>query len=183
MKVPPSTYLTEMKESLKHVVQILSRDFSYVSLLSTDSIGMRFSVRKRAIDVRQSNWCERGSVIRVYDGHRYFEYSFNNLKGDSREDIGSLAAEICQRFQRDAATVKELPFNFPELPSISETPLSGSWQGEVGILADTVSTEETTRRLSRIKDRAFDSSKHLVEIEVRFEHMRVSKLQRSGTDR
>ena len=176
MKVPPSTYLTEMKESLKHLVQILSRDFSYVSLLSTDSIGMRYSVRKRAIEVRQSNWCERGSVIRVYDGHRYFEYSFNNLKRDSREDVESLAAEISQRFQRDAAKVKELPFTLPDLPAISEEPLSGSWQGEVGILADTVSTEETTRRLSRIKDRAFDSSEHLVEIDVRFEHMRVSKL-------
>ena len=57
MKVPTSTYLIEKKESLKQLVRILSRDFSYVSLLSTDSIGMRLSVRKRAIDVRQSNGC------------------------------------------------------------------------------------------------------------------------------
>ena len=176
MKVSPSTYLRKTKESLKYLLQILSRDFSYVSLLATDSIGMRYSVRKRAIDVRQSNWCERGSVIRVYDGHSYFEYSFNNFKADSRDDIESLAVEISQRFRRDAAKVKDLPFTLPELPTISEEHLSGSWQGEVGILADAVSTEETVRRLSRIKDGAFDRSKHLVEIEVRFEHMRVSKL-------
>ncbi len=176
MKVPASTYLTEMREPLKDLVKNLSRDISYVSLLSTDSIGMRFSVRKQAVDVRQSNWCERGSVIRVYDGHRYFEYSFNNLRGDSRGNIEFFAEEISQRFQRDAAKVKELPFTLPELPSISEEPLSGSWQGEVGILADTVPAEETIRRLSRIKDRAFDCSEHLLEIEVRFEHMRVSKL-------
>jgi TldD protein len=176
MKVPLSPYLSEMKGSLRQLVQILCRDFSYVSLLSTDSIGMRYAVRKRAIDVRQSNWCERGSVIRVYDGHRYFEYSFNNLKGGSSEDVESFGAEISRRLQRDAAKMKELPFNLPELPAISEEPLSGSWQGEVGILADTVSTEETARRLSRIKERALNSSKHLVEIGVRFEHMRVSKL-------
>jgi hypothetical protein len=60
MNVPPSTYLASVKKPLKGLVETLGKDFPYVSVLSTDSTGMLYSVRKRAISARQSNWCERG---------------------------------------------------------------------------------------------------------------------------
>jgi TldD protein len=180
MKVPTSAYLASLKQPLKGLVEILAKDFPYVSVLSTDSTGMRYSIRKRAIDVRQSNWGERGSVIRVYDGHGYSEYSFNVLSADSPQRIETLAAEIRESFRRSSAVVRQLPFDRPDLPGISEQPQSGLWQGEVGVLPETVSVAETTRRLSRLKDRAFAQSSHLVDMDVRFEHVRVSKLFVSG---
>ncbi|UCF99735.1 MAG: TldD/PmbA family protein [Spirochaetaceae bacterium] len=176
MKVPLSAYLTNNKHPLSRLVRILSREFPYVSILSTDSIGMRYSVRGRVVDVRQSDWCERGSVIRIHDGHGYSEYSFNSLEGDEQKHIESLAAEIRDRFQSSSLVVQQLPFNRPKLPAIIEQPLSGTWQGEVGILPDTVDVAETTSRLTALKDRAFAESPYLVDMEVRFEYMRVSKL-------
>jgi TldD protein len=140
---------------------------------------MLYAVRKRAIDVRQSNWCERGSVIRAFDGRRYLEYSFNQLDEGSLNDIESLADTIRERFRRSSAVAGQLPFGIPELPQISEQPLSEIWQGQVGVLPQ-ATVEQTIGRLSRLKDRAFKLSEHLVEIEVRFEHMRVSKLFISG---
>ena len=176
MNVPLSAYLAEIKQPLKRLVEILAKDFPYVSILSTDSTGMRYSVRKRAVDARQSDWCERGSVIRVFDGRRYLEYSFNELDPESLNEIEPLAGTIRERFRRSSAVGGQLPFGVPELPQISEQPLSETWQGTVEMLPESVPAEQIIGRLSRIKDRAFGLSEHLVEIEVRFEHMRVSKL-------
>jgi TldD protein len=180
MNVPPSTYLASVKKPLKGLVETLGKDFPYVSVLSTDSTGMLYSVRKRAISARQSNWCERGSVIRAFDGRSYLEYSFNELDQDSLSDIESLADTIREHLRGSSAVGEELPFGNPEIPSISEQPLNKTWQGEVGVLFEEVPVEKTIGRLSQLKDRAFELSEHLVEIEVRFEHMRVSKLFISG---
>ena len=98
MNVPLSTYLAGIKQPLERLVEILEKDFPYVSILSTDSTGMRYSVRRRAVDARQSSWCERGSVIRVFDGRCYLEYSFNELEEDSLNDIEPLADTIRERF-------------------------------------------------------------------------------------
>ena len=51
MNVPLSAYLAGIKQPLKRLVEILSEDFPYLSVLSTDSTGMRYSVRGRGIDV------------------------------------------------------------------------------------------------------------------------------------
>jgi TldD protein len=176
MNVPRSAYLASIKGPLKLLAKTLAEDFSYVSVLSADSTGMRYSVRKRGIDARQSNWCERGSVIRVFDGRQYLEYSFNELDRHSLGDVASLAETIQERFRKSAAAVGKLPFTIPELPSICEQPLSGTWQGQVGVLPEEVPVEQTIGRLVRLKDRAFQLSERLVEIEVRFENVRVSKL-------
>jgi TldD protein len=174
MKVPRSPYLAESRSRLRRLVQILSADLPYVSVLTTDSCGMLYSVRGRAIEVRQSNWCERGSVVRLCDGRGYWEHSFNSLGSDQGKEIEQLAARIRRDFQRDTAALGDLPR--PELPPIDEQPMSAGWQGEVGILPDAAAAKQIIGRLTRLKDRAFAASEHLVDIEVRFEHVRVSKL-------
>jgi TldD protein len=180
MNVPRSTYLKSIKKPLKQLVEKLGKDFPYVSVLSSDSTGMRYSVRRRAVDVRQSNWCERGSVIRLFDGRQYLEYSFNQLEQGSLDDVGPLADTIRERLRKSSAGAEKLPFDIPELPRISDQPLSKTWQGRVRVLPEAVPVEKTIARLSRLRDRAFELSEHLVEIDVRFEHMRVSKLFVSG---
>jgi TldD protein len=177
MIVPRSHYLAEARSSLRRLVQILSADFPYVSVLTTDSSGMLYSVRGRAIEVRQTGWCERGSVVRLHDGRGYWEYSFNSLGSDQGKEVEPLAAQIRRDFQRDTAALGDLPR--PELPPISEQPMSASWQGEMGI-APEGAAEQIIDRLTRLKDRAFANSEHLVDIEVRFENVRVSKLFLSG---
>jgi len=176
MKVPPSGYLATIKSSVRELVAILRRDFPYVSILTTDSSGMRYSVSKRAVDVRQSAWCERGSVVRIHDGLRYHEYSFNDLNAEGGRDREALAEEIRRRVRHSAAFSGRVEFGIPELPAISEQALDASWCGEVEILPETASVEQIVSRLSRLKDLAFERSEHLVEIEIRFEHMRVAKL-------
>jgi TldD protein len=180
MNVPGSTYLQSIKEPLEQLVKQLEQNFSYVSILSTDSTGMRYSVRRRAVDVRQSNWCERGSVIRAFDGGQYLEYSFNQLEQSSLDDIGSLADAIEERLRKSSAGAGKLTFDTPDLPRISEQPLSKSWRGQVKALPESVPVEEIIGRLARLRDRTFELSEHLVEIDVRFEHVRVSKLFVSG---
>jgi TldD protein len=180
MNVPLSAHLTSVKATLKRLVKNLSKDFPYVSVLSTDSSGMLYSVRKRAIDVRQSNWCERGSVIRVSDGRGYLEYSFNEFDGHSPEEIEALADSVRKRLRRAPSKSGQSLFGMPQLPPIEEQSQQQTWQGEVGVLPESVAAQRIVERLSLLKDRALRLSSHLVEIAVRFEHMRVSKLFVSG---
>jgi TldD protein len=177
MTLPRSPYLADVRSRLRRLVQILSADLPYVSVLTTDSSGMLYSVRGRAIEVRQTGWCERGSVVRLYDGRGYWEYSLNNLGSEQGKEVEPLAAQIYRDFQRDTAALGDLPR--PELPPISEQPMSACWQGEMEI-APEGAAEQIIDRLTRLKDRAFTNSEHLVDIEVRFEHVRVSKLFLSG---
>ncbi len=83
MRVPRSPYLQANRERLAGFLRLLAGDFPYVSLLATDCSGMRYSVRKQSVDVRESSWSERGFVVRVHDGRFYHEHSFNALPAGS----------------------------------------------------------------------------------------------------
>jgi TldD protein len=187
MKVQFSDYLGMYGQTCRRLVDLLAGSFQYVSLLSTDCTGLRYSVRKQVVDVQQSIWSERGSVVRIFDGRGYFEYSFNDraaelpLETDPGEsDVKALAALIRPKFRRSAAQREALPVDLPPLPEIVEQPFSGRWQGEVEILPEQVSPEQTVARLTELRDSAFELSEHLVEIDIRFEHVRVAKLFVSG---
>lgn len=60
MNVSFSSYLSKQKEVLKQIVNGLSGDFPYISLLGTDVSGTRYQVQKTETSVHDSNWCERG---------------------------------------------------------------------------------------------------------------------------
>jgi TldD protein len=177
MKAPRSAYLQANREPLAGFLRLLAADFPYPSLLATDCSGMRYSVRRQSVDVRESSWSERGFVVRIYDGRLYHEHSFNALprgKGGEPQGSGleSLAAEIRGRIERAA----ELSVQLASVPAFSEQPCSGNWQGEVEVLPDRVSVADTVERLTGLKDRACRRSRFLVDIEVRFEHVQVAKL-------
>ena len=48
MKAPFSPYLLRIKPGLKQLVTLLRRDYDYVSVLATDSVGLTVSISRRA---------------------------------------------------------------------------------------------------------------------------------------
>ena len=79
MQVSMSRYLQEKKWLLKEIVSELSKSFGYVSVLGTDICGKTYSVYKTGAGISDSEWTERGFVVRVHNGYNYSEYSFNEL--------------------------------------------------------------------------------------------------------
>jgi len=90
MQVVISKLLKEKKEKAKQLVETLSKEFAYVSVLATDSKGTAFAVRKKSIFVADSFLCtECGYVVRVHNGIGYSEYSFNAI-----EDTSSIVSKM-----------------------------------------------------------------------------------------
>ncbi len=83
MKVGKSRFLLDKKPALKKLVELLGETYPYVSILGTDVAGKAYKGTTTGSTVKGSDWSERGFVIRVHDGQRYFEYSFNEVDEDS----------------------------------------------------------------------------------------------------
>jgi TldD protein len=88
MKVKSSHYLAQIKPLLQTLVKSLLEDFSYVSILATDSKSKIYSVSKRGTTIAEDSLLsDRGFVAKVYDGTSYAEYSFNEITKDTIAEI------------------------------------------------------------------------------------------------
>ena len=95
MKVESSNYLKEIKPVLVHLRDRLLEIYPYVSILATDSVSRQYSVSKTVTSANMIPLMSgRGFVVKVYDGSRYGEYSFNEITedriGEITEKIGEL---------------------------------------------------------------------------------------------
>ena len=74
-----STYLEKKHDILKKLVEKLLEKFEYVSLLASDCQGQKVTVSDKNISVKDSEWNERGFVVRVFNDGIYSEYSFDKI--------------------------------------------------------------------------------------------------------
>ena len=96
MKAPFSPYLLRIKPGLKQLVALLRRDYDYVSVLATDSVGLTVSISRRARSVGSETMStERGVVVRLYRGGQYREYALNEFDPDRAEETAArIEAEL-----------------------------------------------------------------------------------------
>ncbi|HEX3076696.1 MAG TPA: TldD/PmbA family protein [Lachnospiraceae bacterium] len=88
MKVKSSQYLVQVKPLLQTLLKQLLEEYSYASILATDSISKTYSVSKRGTTIAEDPLLSsRGFVAKVYDGDSYAEHSFNEITEDSIQAI------------------------------------------------------------------------------------------------
>lgn len=88
MKVASSKYIKQVKPLLKDLLQLLLNEYSYASILATDSISMVHRVSKNGTVISTDSLLSgRGFVAKVYDGKGYGEYSFNEISKESIPEI------------------------------------------------------------------------------------------------
>jgi TldD protein len=173
MKVGKSRFLLDKKPALKKLVELLGETYPYVSILGTDVAGKAYKVTTTGITVKGSDWSERGFVIRVHDGQRYFEYSFNEVDEDSLEEI---AEYVRKRTGSASKSVKELSLSYTSLTPPEEEKSEIDFEGEVAILPGKMSPGEIIQKLASIRDRAHAISEEIVNVMTLMENVRVSKL-------
>lgn len=173
MQVSMSRYLQEKKQLLKELVSELSKSFKYVSVLGADTCGKTYSVYKTGISLNDSEWTERGFVVRVHNGYNYSEYSFNRL---SEEGLGSLIENIKIKVNNDINRLKESAVKIGTYPVIEEDKIAEKVFKEVEILPEEVSAEEKIKTMTRIKDEAFTYSDLLVDFRITYGDCHVSKI-------
>ncbi len=171
MKTKLSKFLKQTRPILKTLVKDLANEYRYVSLLGTDTIGSTFSVSRSGSSVGDSNWSEKGFVIRVYNGLNYSEYSFNIL--DDLEDIKNQVRTIAQfdLSTLKAANIKMIPF-----PLISEELLTKTFNSECEIDPFSISAEEKLKRMTELMQEGLKKSEYFVDFRVQYEEVKISKI-------
>lgn len=92
MKVKSSEYLKQTKPLLKSLLDLLLKDYGYVSILATDTKGMIYKVSNQGTMIQEHDILSgRGFVAKIYDGKSYGEYSFNEI---TEETVPFIADKI-----------------------------------------------------------------------------------------
>ncbi len=173
MKVSMSKYLLNQKNTLKKLIEILTKDFKYASVLGTDTWGKTYSVKKTGVALNDSEWTERGFVVRVHNGYNYSEFSFNEL---SKEGLPLLIENIKNKVNDDINNLKDSSIRISTYPVVEEEKIADNLFKEVEVLPEDVSAEEKIRRMTKIKDEAFTYSQLLVDFRVSYGENHVSKI-------
>ena len=173
MKVQMSKYLLTQKELLNELIEVLSNDFKYASVLAVDSTGTSFTVGRTGCSISDSMLCERGFVVRVFNGVNYSEYSFNEF---SALNISEVIQAIKDVVISDVKKLKDGDVKFMDYPLIEENPIEESYQGEVGKGLNTLTTKEKIDFLTKVQQEGIGLSELLVEFRAGYEEVQISKM-------
>ncbi len=170
MNVEFSSFLKKQKSLLKELVNKLSADFEYVSILGIDTKGTDYDVKKSGSSIAESSWSQRGFVARLYNGKGYSEYSFNKLN-----DIHETESAIRKIVEDDIALLKEST-KFVEYPVIEDEKITETFIGEVKILPETVSAKMIIEKLTELMEKGLSQFDKLIDFRVNYQYVQTSKI-------
>ena len=173
MKARFSEYLTGIADDMKKLVDILSEDFDYVSILSTDSTGFTVTAGQHVVAVTNSTMTtERGNVIRVYKDGLYSEYAFNEYEGDADK----VAADAMSFFARQFDVLKATATAIYDTKKLSDEPCTLFVEYEAESLPEETDQEKLIEHLAEISNQAMLLGEDLIECQVRAQSTHISKM-------
>lgn len=173
MKVKMSAYLDSKRSVVKALVDILAKDFAYVSVLGSDSTGKKYGIKRTGVDLNDSMWGERGFVARVHNGINYSEYSFNEL---SEDQVEAVAAKIKETATVMNAMMKDNGTAITDYDVLEEATISDSFFSEVEVAPKSLSHDEKLNMMRDIMDKTLALSDELLDVRVMYEEVQVSKI-------
>ncbi len=94
-----STFLASRRAAARALVEALKADFDYVSLLGADIKAKSVNADRNSSAIRNGRDTECGFVVKLSRGSHFFEYSLDDLQGDTE----ALAKKISGAFSVSAA--------------------------------------------------------------------------------
>lgn len=173
MKLELSPYLVQAKTYLKQLLSELLKEYSYVSILATDSKGKRYRVSRTGTTIQVSAMTsERGFVVKVYDGKGYLEYSFNDI---NEHLITQIVKEIRETLIPLTKDLKEIVTE-SQYAKLEEEACHFFKQSEIEVHPETVGAEAIISSLQKMSDeiRAYDE--RMIDGMVFYEYVHISKL-------
>ena len=174
MKAPFSNYLNSLAEPMKNLVKILRKDYDYVSILSTDSVGLQISVSPRNKSVSNDNLTtERGNVVRVYKNGLYAEYAFNSFDPAGMKDLAEkIRAELNAQLEVLAATRTKPYFT----KKLADEPLTLFVEKEAGILPEKADVNYYINLFGELTAEGMKLAPHAVQCSVTAQSTHISKM-------
>ena len=92
MQVASSKLIEQKKPVLKQLLDRLLENYSYASVLMTDSKGKNYAISNSGIVIGENSmFMEQAYVVKVYDGTSYGEYAFSHI---DENEIDTIAEEV-----------------------------------------------------------------------------------------
>lgn len=171
MKVKSSEYLTNTRPLLKKLLNRLLESFSYASILAVDSEAYQYRVSKTVTFMGEDDLlCNRGFVIKVYDGNAYGEYSFNDISEEKIEDIVSMVKSV--------VALKESVngMTLSQYKQLEDEPCTFCESTDYEIAPEDMGDEAILAKLTEIKDDALLYDKKILNATVGLSTQKYSKL-------
>ncbi len=173
MKVEMSKYLLNQKPLLEELINTLSSQFKYASVLAVDSKGTSFGVGRTGCQISDSMLTERGYVVRVFNGINYSEYSFNDLNDVILPEV---VASIKEVVINDVKKLKDGDVEFSSYPIIEEAIVEKSHFGEIGEALESMTTKEKIDYLTEIQQEGIKLHDLIIEFRAGYEEVHISKI-------
>lgn len=171
MKTSLSNYLSSQRPIIKGIVDDLSKEFNYVSILGNDTLGTRYNVSRQSSGVNDTDWVQRGFVARVFNGVNYSEYSFNQIDDPEliKDKIRKVAIEDINIYKANGTKLVTLPL-------IEEDSIKRDFYSEFEIDPFLVSPKEKLNTLTDIMNIGLTKSDKFVDFRVTYEEVVISKI-------
>ena len=174
MKAPFSPYLSGIKAGLKRLIDLLGKDWDYVSALATDSTGLSVRISRHARTVASRTMTtERGVVVRVQRGGAVSEYALNRFDPDDPE---AAAREITQALAAQRALLDELGVTRYPTPALPDEPITLFVEKDAQILPEKADVRALVDRLGALSDKAIATSDEIIECAVSAQSTHINKL-------
>lgn len=174
MKARFSDYLNSLVPGLRKLIELLSKDFDYVSVLSTDSKGLAVGISQHSKSVsNQTMTTERGTVVRVYKDKLYSEYALNQFDPAEPE---AAVAEITAAMEAQFAVLKAGGAAVYETDILPDEPLELFVEKETRQLPEDCKLSDIVEMLSAISAKGMTMSEYMLDCMANAQSTHICKL-------
>ncbi|SDB24698.1 TldD/PmbA family protein [Butyrivibrio sp. INlla16] len=173
MKAKFSLYLTELAPGLKMLIDELSKEYDYVSVLASDSKGFSIQASQKSKAITSENMTtERGCVVRVYKDGLYSEYSFN--KPD--KDMSAFASKLKNILNDQFEIIKKTSTEVFDTDKLDDEPCELFTEMETDIMPQDVDLGALMEKLQSYSDRAVKLKDFMIDAPASAKSTHVCKM-------
>lgn len=171
MEIKIRDYLKGVKPFLKNLLDELLKEFSYASILATDSIGKRYSISKFTTNISDGSFIERGFVVKVFNGINYSEYAFNEI---DIEDMDTLVNDI--KLSVKVANELGKVDGIIKYEQLIEEEIELSKSFEVATDPMDLGDQKIINKMVELKNLAPIDKEQILDFRVVYEYLNINKL-------
>lgn len=171
MDIKIKSYLRSVKPFLKKLLDELLKEFSYASILATDSIGKRYSSSKFTTNITDGGFIERGFVVKVFNGINYSEYAFNEV---DIEDMHTLVNDI--KFSAKVVNKLGDSNNVRGYEQLIEEEIEFSKNFKVLIDPKNLGDQKIINKMIKLKNYVPIDKEEILDFRVVYEYLNINKL-------
>ena len=164
-----STFLTQTYDVLKKVVEKLNKKYEYASVLASDCQGKKVTVTNKNVNVKDSEWNERGFVIRVFPGGLFSEYSFSSIK-----DVDEICRRVSEAIDIQEPLYKAIYAKAYKNQLYKEEKIEKTFS-RMGSF-ENVSTEDIILSCQKIIDESMEENEYIISASCVVEYLKISKM-------